>query len=303
MIIQINNLSVAYGTTLALNDISFNLAEGATGLLGPNGAGKTTLIRTLLGFLKPLQGESFILGKNINTHGREIRQKVGYMPEDDCLIPGLTGVDFVSYFGLICGLAKEDAMQRAHEVLFYVGLGEARYRNVETYSAGMRQRIKLAQALINDPQLLLLDEPTSGMDPPGRAEMLELIKDISSKKGVSLLLSSHLLPDVEYACQDVAVIHLGKLVAQGNIQQLKGEHQKLYEVRIKGNLEDFGRQLVKAGCHWKAGEDELIKVFLKPSMDTDTIFQAALKSKVQIRHLISSKHTLEDVFIQVVTEE
>jgi len=303
MVIQLHNLSVAYGDFLALKDMSFHLGVGATGLLGPNGAGKTTLIKTLLGFLKPLQGEAYVLEKDINNQGREIRQKVGYMPEDDCLIPGISGVKFVSYFGQLCGLPKADAMQRAHEVLFYVGLGEARYRNLETYSAGMRQRIKLAQALINDPQLLLLDEPTSGMDPPGRMEMLELIRNISSKKGISLLLSSHLLPDVEYACRDVVVIHQGKLVAQGNIQQLKGERQKLYEIRIKGNMQNFGKQLEKADCRWSTAEDGMIRIFLKQSADTDVIFKAALQSGIQIRHLVSSKHTLEDVFMQVVSEE
>jgi ABC-2 type transport system ATP-binding protein len=303
MIIQINNLAVAYGETFALKDITFNLSEGATGLLGPNGAGKTTLIKTLLGFLKPNQGEASVLGMDVQKQGRDIRQKVGYMPEDDCLIPGMNGVDFVSYFGQLCGLAKEDAIQRAHEVLFYVGLGEARYRTVETYSVGMRQRIKLAQAFINDPQLLLLDEPTNGMDPPGRAEMLELIKDISSKKGISLILSSHLLPDVEYTCKEVVVIHQGNLMAQGNIQQLKGEHQKLYEVRIKGDMEKFGKELEKAGCKWKVDDEGMIKVFLKQKDDTNILFQAALRSDAQIRHMISSKHTLEDVFMKVVAEE
>jgi ABC-2 type transport system ATP-binding protein len=303
MIIQLNNLAVTYGESFALKDITFDLSEGATGLLGPNGAGKTTLIKTLLGFLKPNKGEASVLGMDVQKQGRDIRQKVGYMPEDDCLIPGMNGVDFVSYFGQLCGLAKEDAIQRAHEVLFYVGLGEARYRTVETYSVGMRQRIKLAQAFINDPQLLLLDEPTNGMDPPGRAEMLELIKDISSKKGISLILSSHLLPDVEYTCKEVVVIHQGNLVAQGNIQQLKGEHQKLYEVRIKGDMEKFGNELEKAGCKWKIDDEGMIKVFLKKSDDTDILFQAAMRSEAQIRHMISSKHTLEDVFMKVVAEE
>jgi ABC-2 type transport system ATP-binding protein len=303
MIIQLNNLAVTYGESFALKDITFDLSEGATGLLGPNGAGKTTLIKTLLGFLKPNKGEASVLGMDVQKQGRDIRQKVGYMPEDDCLIPGMNGVDFVSYFGQLCGLAKEDAIQRAHEVLFYVGLGEARYRTVETYSVGMRQRIKLAQAFINDPQLLLLDEPTNGMDPPGRAEMLELIKDISSKKGISLILSSHLLPDVEYTCKEVVVVHQGNLVAQGNIQQLKGEHQKLYEVRIKGDMEKFGNELEKTGCKWKVDNEGMIKVFLKQNDDTDILFQAALRSDAQIRHMVSSKHTLEDVFMKVVAEE
>ena len=175
MIVRLDNISVSYGDLLALDGVSLSVEGGAVGLLGPNGAGKTTLIKTLLGFLKPSTGGGEVLGMDIETRQLDIRQKVGYMPEGDCYIPGMNAVSFVSYAGQLCGMPRKDAIQRSHEVLQYVGMDEERYRMLETYSAGMKQRIKLAQALIHDPKLLFLDEPTTGMDPIGRQEMLDLI--------------------------------------------------------------------------------------------------------------------------------
>ena len=176
---------------------------------GPNGAGKSTLLKSLLGFLVPEKGAMRVLGLDVATSPLEIRERIGYMPESDAHIPGMNAVSFVAYCGQLSGLPAVDAMQRAHEVLYYVGLGEARYRNVETYSTGMKQRIKLAQAIVHDPDLLFLDEPTNGMDPKGRDEMLELIHDLAHNKGVNLILSSHLLPDVEYTCDHVVVMDKG----------------------------------------------------------------------------------------------
>ena len=190
-------------------------APGAVGLLGPNGAGKSTMIKALLGFIVPDRGRMRVLGLDVAEAPLEIRARVGYMPESDAHIPGMNAVSFVAYCGELAGLPRVDAMQRAHEVLFYVGLGEARYRNVETYSTGMKQRIKLAQALVHDPDLLFLDEPTNGMDPKGRDEMLELVRDLAHNKGVNLILSSHLLPDVEYTCDHVVVMDKGAIAAAG----------------------------------------------------------------------------------------
>ncbi len=234
MSIQLNNISVSYGKLLALNNVSLSVSGGSVGLLGPNGAGKTTLLRTLLGFLRPDTGSGEVLGMDIGTRQLDIRQKTGYMPESDCHIPGMNAVSFVAYAGQLCGMPYKDAIQRAHEVLQYVGMDEERYRMIETYSAGMKQRIKLAQALVHDPELLFLDEPTSGMDPTGRQEMLDLIKDISTMKGIHAIVSSHLLPDIEYACQDVIVMRQGEVVVQGNIDELRNAHRRLFEVRIKG---------------------------------------------------------------------
>src|SRR5438067_4057834 len=246
----LENVSVAYGRQWALSEVSAEFPTGAVGLLGPNGAGKSTMLKALLGLLKPNAGTMRVLGLDVETAALEIRARIGYMPENDAQIPGMTAVSFVAYCGELSGLPGPDAMQRAHEVLYYVGLGEARYRNVETYSTGMKQRIKLAQALVHDPDLLLLDEPTNGMDPRGRDEMLELVHDLGHNKDVNLILSSHLLPDVEYACDPVVVIDNGTGAAPGPMAALKQPRGRVFELRVKppaSGLQSFLAHLTAAG--------------------------------------------------------
>jgi ABC-2 type transport system ATP-binding protein len=194
-------------------------------------------------------------------------------------------------------------MQRAHEVLYYVGLGEARYRNVETYSTGMKQRIKLAQALVHDPDLLFLDEPTNGMDPKGRDEMLELIRDLAHAKGVNLLLSSHLLPDVEFTCDYVIVLDKGRVVAQGTIDALKGPGGRVFELRIKGDREAFTRAVQAAGLDCHGTDEDVMRVFLPDAASPQTLFALAAREGVQVRHLRPSVPTLEDVFARAVGEQ
>src|SRR5580765_5317534 len=232
-VVSLENVTVTYGRNQALAEVTTTFERGAVGLLGPNGAGKSTMIKSLLGFVAPSQGRMRVLGMDVATSPIAIRARIGYMPENDAHIPGMNAVSFVAYCGELAGLPRTDAMQRAHEVLFYVGLGEARYRNVETYSTGMKQRIKLAQAVVHDPDLLFLDEPTNGMDPKGRDEMLELIRDLARNKGVSLILSSHVLPDVEYTCDHVVVMDKGQVATQGPIKELKGPAGRKFEVRVK----------------------------------------------------------------------
>ena len=230
-VVALDAVTVTYGRNQALRDVTASFSTGAVGLLGPNGAGKSTMIKTLLGFVVPDRGQMRVLGLDVAAAPLEIRARVGYMPESDAHIPGMNAVSFVAYCGELAGLPRVDAMQRAHEVLFYVGLGEARYRNVETYSTGMKQRIKLAQALVHDPDLLFLDEPTNGMDPRGRDEMLALVRDLAHNKGVNLILSSHLLPDVEYTCDAVVVMDKGHIAAQGPIASLKQPRGRVFEPR------------------------------------------------------------------------
>src|SRR5262247_2497119 len=220
-VVTLDAVTVAYGPQRALSDVSAAFAAGAVGLLGPNGAGKSTMLKALLGFVVPDQGKMRVLGYDVALSPLKIRARIGYMPESDAHIPWMNAVSFVAYCGELGGLPRVDAMQRAHEMLFYVGLGEARYRNVETYSTGMKQRIKLAQALVHDPDLLLLDEPTNGMDPKGREEMLALVRDIAHNKHISLILSSHVMPDVESVCDAVVVMNRGQVVMQGPIASLK----------------------------------------------------------------------------------
>src|SRR5215831_19338753 len=265
-VVTLEGVTVAYGSNRALRDVTSSFAAGAVGLLGPNGAGKSTMIKTLLGFLVPERGRMRVLGLDVAESPLEIRARVGYMPGSDGHIPGMNAVSFVAYCGELAGLPRVDAMQRAHEVLFYVGLGEARYRNVETYSTGMKQRIKLAQALVHDPDLLFLDEPTNGMDPKGREEMLELIRDLGHNKGVSLILSSHLLPDVEYTCDHVVVMDKGQVATQGPIKELKGPAGRVFELRIKGDLRGFLEVLTTQGMEIAATDEDVMRVFVPDAL-------------------------------------
>jgi ABC-2 type transport system ATP-binding protein len=302
-VVELEKVSVAYAAELALREVTAAFSAGAVGLLGPNGAGKSTLLKALLGFVKPTDGHMKVLGLDVARSPLEIRARIGYMPETDGHIPGMTAVSFVAYCGQLAGLPAVDAMQRAHEVLYYVGLGEARYRKVETYSSGMKQRIKLAQALVHDPDLLFLDEPTNGMDPKGRTEMLELIRDLAHVKQINLILSSHLLPDVEYACDRVIVLDKGRLVAQGPITELKGPAGLVFELRIKGDLVAFTEVLRAKGFECHPTDEDVMRVYVPESAGPQALFALAMEHKVQVRHFRPSLPTLDDVFARAVGEE
>lgn len=300
MSIELNNIHFSYGQVKALNGVSLKLEGGAIGLLGPNGAGKSTLIKIMLGFLTPEQGGGRVLGYDIISEQKLIRQAVGYMPEDECYIPGMDAVSFTAYLGELSGMPRQEAMKRAHEVLFYVGLGESRYRLVDTYSSGMRQRLKLAQALVHDPKLLFLDEPTSNLDPTGRQEILELIGEISSTRGISVLLSSHILSDIEAICDQVVIINRGEIAASGLLSDLKMVNYRLYELRIKGELDGFRRELEEKACRLEETEDKLVKIFAPPDFDHMEIFRAAARHGLQVRQFVRSQTSLEELFARVV---
>jgi ABC-2 type transport system ATP-binding protein len=305
-VVSLDRVTVAYGANAALREVTASFAAGAVGLLGPNGAGKSTMIKSLLGFVAPTTGQMRVLGLDVRTSPLEIRARIGYMPESDAHIPGMNAVSFVGYCGELAGLPRVDAIQRAHEVLFYVGLGEARYRNVETYSTGMKQRIKLAQALVHDPDLLFLDEPTNGMDPKGRDEMLELVRDLAHNKGVNLILSSHLLPDVEYTCDQVVVMDKGRIAAQGPIAALKQPRGRVFELRVKapsGDLDAFVGRLNAAGLDCHATDEDVMRVFVPGEGGARELFALAAAEHVQVRHLRPSVPTLEDVFAHAVGEQ
>ena len=305
-VVSLENVTVAYGANTALREVTAAFARGAVGLLGPNGAGKSTMLKALLGFIVPRGGRMRVLGLDVAVSPLEIRARIGYMPESDAHIPGMNAVSFVAYCGELAGLPPVDAMQRAHEVLFYVGLEEARYRNVETYSTGMKQRIKLAQALVHDPDLLFLDEPTNGMDPKGRDEMLELVRDLAHNKGVNLILSSHLLPDVEYTCDTVVVMDKGRIAAQGGIAGMKQPRGRVFELRVKTRADDmdpFLERLRAAGLVCEATDEDVMRVFVPGEGGAQQLFALAAAEHVQVRHLRPSVATLEDVFAHAVGEE
>lgn len=299
---EIRNLTVAYGRFVALEDFSVQIGEGSVGLLGPNGAGKTTLLKTLLGFVKPASGSASILGLDVESQSREVRQVIGMMPEQDCHIPGMSAVMFVAYAGELAGMPKEQALRRAHEVLEYCGLGEARYRNVETYSTGMKQRIKLAQAIVHGPKLLLLDEPTNGLDPAGREHMLDLIRSVSHGKGVNVVVSSHLLPDIERVCDKVIVVSQGRLRAEGAIADLKKLEGQPVDVELREPSDAFvaaatagGFTLVETSrSHYR------LQGTGSPEDQARLVFEAAQTCGAQVRGFRVAERSLEDAFLAAV---
>jgi ABC-2 type transport system ATP-binding protein len=301
MLIQFEQVTKRYGAVVALNNLSVSVPLGAIGLLGPNGSGKTTLIRSMLGLTRVDHGTGQVLGLDFQTRRLDIRRLVGFVPEDECLFPRVVGVEFVAYAGELVGMSSKDALQRSHEVLDYVGLGEARYRKVETYSTGMKQRLKIASAIVHDPKLLILDEPTNGMDPAGREEILVLARDLSRHKGMSLLFSSHLLPDVEAVCEYVVVLGGGKLLTDGNIQQLKQLHKQCYDVRLKTDPGLFVEKLTALGCTAEPWEDAL-RVQIPEGKSQRLLWEVAAEQGLQIRHLRPQRSTLEEVFLKAVEQ-
>ncbi len=289
-----------FGKFEALKGISLKIPGGATGLLGPNGAGKSTLIKTLLGLIKPTTGQAEVLGLNVKTARRQVRRRVGYLPEREAYFADRNAVLTLTVLGELAGMKFSDARSRAHEVLYYVGLGEARYRRVQTYSIGMKQRMKLASALIHDPSLVFLDEPTNGMDPSGRDDMLELIRDVSRNKGIHVVVSSHLLPDVESCCDQVIVMNLGEVLRQGTIEELRGEAGQTYLVRVKGDRSVFASHFTERGRAVTDRDPRTFRIALPPSSSTREIFEAAVACGVQIRFLEPEMRTLEDVFLNAL---
>src|SRR4029079_13948064 len=283
--VVLDHVTVEYGNTRGLRDVSAVCPEGCGGLLGPNGAGKSTMLKSLLGFIAPTSGRLEVLGLNVASRPLDVRAKLGYMPETDGHIPGMNAVTFVGYCAELAGLPKADATSRAHETLYYVGLGEARYRNLETYSTGMKQRIKLAQAIVHDPDLLFLHEPTNGMDPKGRDEMLELIRALGHNKNVSLILSSHLLPDVEYTCDHLVVLDKGRIATSGGIGELKGPAGSIFELRIKGDPDAFVAVLTANGLECHATDEDVMRVFVPGGKSARDVFALAAQHGVQVRHL------------------
>jgi ABC-2 type transport system ATP-binding protein len=302
MLIELNSVTKTYGKVTALRDLSVSLPEGAIGLLGPNGAGKTTMIRSLLGLIAVDAGSGHVLGMDIRTQRMDVRQAVGFVPEDECLFPAVMGVQFVAYAGELVGMHSRDALQRAHEVLDYVGLGEARYRRVESYSTGMKQRLKIASAIVHDPRLLIVDEPTNGMDPSGRQDILSLVHDLSHAKGMSLVFSSHLLPDVEAVCEHVVVLGRGRLLAQGRIEELKQPHNRQFEVRVKGDQFAFAGRLAARGMEALPADDHLL-VQLPEGISSAVLWETAVLSGEQLRALRPRRSTLEEIFLSALAEQ
>jgi ABC-2 type transport system ATP-binding protein len=312
-ILELRELSKSYGSVRALDGLTLRVEPGAVGLLGPNGAGKTTLIKLLLGLLRPERGSARVLG--LDPAGRrerlEVRRRVGYMPEGDCLIPGMTAVELVTTMGRLAGMSYRDAITRTHEVLDYVGLEEARYRGLDEYSTGMKQRLKLAQSLVHDPPFLLLDEPTNGLDPKGRRHMLELVHDLGHGQGKSLFVCSHLLPDVERTCDDVVVLNRGKMLAAGAIAELTRNRGAWVRVELAGRDADaamraalVAAELVFEPRHAPPGAAAFrIDLAGDAAADgADRVFALAARSGAVVTRLSEERSTLEEVFLGALDE-
>ena len=298
LLLRVDGVTKRFGPVEALSQVSVELSPGAIGLVGPNGSGKTTLLRLLLGLLPPDTGGLTVLGHDSQREALRVRELVGYMPEHDCLMPDLTGVGFVAHMGRVSGLSKETAMSRAHDVLEFVGLEEERYRRIREYSVGMRQRVKLAQALVHDPPLCFLDEPTAGLDPKGREEMLALLAALARVGHRSFVLSTHLLPDADGLCDQVLLLDGGRVLAAGPVRELLSSSDRETVVRVKGDLARFVPALVAKGLEPRVLDGEVHLVLSERG--SRPVFEAAFEVGAQVRYLGRSAATIEDLFLSKV---
>jgi ABC-2 type transport system ATP-binding protein len=301
--IDLTNVSRWYGTQQALRDVTLHLEPGRIGLLGPNGAGKSTLLKILLGLLPPSSGTGSVLGYDLAKNASVLRRAIGYMPEADALVPGLRGAEYVALAGELYGMPRRQAARRAHEVLSYLELEDARYRSLEEYSTGMKQRLKLAQALVHDPPVLLLDEPTSGLDPAGREAMLGLLLSLGREHGKAFLLSTHLLGDVERVCDRVVILHQGQVLLQGGVSELRTRRQDRYRLQIQGDRTTFLEELRLEGVQVidDNGRGEL-SVVVPQGWVTRAFFALADNHGVLLRGLQRDDEGLEELFHRVLAE-
>jgi len=299
-VIDLHGLSVSFGRRQILKNLRGDLRGRAIGLLGPNGAGKTTLIHTLLGFHPPSAGTAQIFGLDISDEAKQIRALIGYMPERDSFIAKMSAVHFVRLMGELSGLPSEAALERAHEALFYVGLGEARYRRLETYSLGMKQLAKLAQAIVHGPKLIFLDEPTNGLDPPARLRMIKLIREIRDSGKAQIVLSSHLLLDVEECCDEILILRDGQIVVYCNLEEERKSNRKFLMLETRGDQQKFVQALGKLGCEYALTGDHRLKIVLQEGVDVRDLYRLADESQVQLRRLSYKRDSLEDIFLKAM---
>lgn len=305
-LIHLNGLTRTFGSFTALSDVTLALPPGRVGLLGPNGAGKSTLLKVLMGLIPPSAGTGRVLDQDLggdrdSTGNWRLRRLIGFMPEADALVPGLTGIEYVSLAGELYGMPRREAQRRAHEVLSYLELEEARYRRVEDYSTGMKQRAKLAQALVHDPPVLLLDEPTSGLDPAGRDALLRLVRSLGTDHGKSVILSTHLLADVEAVCERVVILAGGRVRGVGTVAELCSRREDRYRIRVQGDAAGFRDDLRTEGVRILGdnGHGEW-RVAVPAGWSNLAFFKLAEVNGVVLRALVRDDETLEELFLRTV---
>jgi ABC-2 type transport system ATP-binding protein len=299
-VIELDGLSVRFGKLDILKKLTGSLKGQSIGLLGPNGAGKTTLLHTLLGFHPPSEGSARIFGKDILTELKQIRGRIGYMPEMDSFIAGMSAVRMTRLMAELSGIPERLAFERAHEALYFVGLGEARYRPLESYSLGMKQMAKLAQAIVHGPRLIFLDEPTNGLDPPHRQRMVRLIQEIRDSGDVNIVLSSHLLRDVEECCDEVLILKDGEIAVSCNLEEERLANRKFILVETIGSCGDFAGEIEALEWeHARLGENK-IKMVLPQGAEIRLLYEIASRRKVKIRRLDYKKDSLQDIFLKAM---
>ncbi|MCP2504418.1 MAG: ABC transporter ATP-binding protein [Candidatus Poseidoniaceae archaeon] len=298
LIIKTTNLTKSYGPHVALDKLNLSVLKGATGLLGPNGAGKSTFLKTILGLIQTTEGEGTVLGLDIRTQGDAIRSRIGYMPEYDCLNPDMEAIHQVRYSGELLGMNPTVALARAHETLQYVGLGEQRYRNIGSYSTGMKQATKLACALVHDPELIIADEPSNGLDISARNYMIETLTNTVKTGNRSVLMASHLMEDVERVCDNFILLHKGKLAAQGRIEDLKGFDREI-EIHVWGGASRLEELMISRGMHVRR-EGRVMRILHEQEDTTSQILQCAADVGAQIRRMHEYEASLEDLFLSIM---
>src|SRR5947209_7273242 len=299
-VIELRGLCVRLGKREVLRDLTCSFTGRTIGLLGPNGAGKSTLINTLLGFWPPSAGSAYVFGADIRSHAKSIRSSIGYVPENDAFISKMSAVSFIRLMAELSGLPSEMALERAHEALFYVGLGEARYRKLGTYSLGMRQLAKLAQAIAHGPKLLILDEPTNGLDPPARQRMIRLIREMHDSREMHIVLCSHLLRDVEEICEEVVILKEGRVVHYSNLNDERRSNRRFLELEVQGDTAEFIAALESLGCECAPGALSRLKVVLGKDVEIRDIYRIASEQEVQLRRLNFRRDTLADIFLKAM---
>ncbi len=301
-VIQLENLSVTLGGRLILDSLSVDLKGRTIGLLGPNGAGKSTLINTLLGFYAPSTGTARVFGHEVRAETRIVRSLIGYMPENDSFIADMNAVTFIRMMGELSGLPPETALERAHECLFYVGLGEARYRKLGSYSLGMKQLAKLAQAIVHGPKLVILDEPTNGLDPPARRRMLKMIREMRDNAGMRIVLCSHLLRDVEDTCEEVVILKAGKIVHYADLEAERSANKRFVELETVGDDEGFASAMESLGATCAMAGKGRWKMVVPAEFNFRDLYQLASDRDLELRRLNYRKDTLEDIFLKAMAQ-
>jgi ABC-2 type transport system ATP-binding protein len=299
-VIELEQLTVRLGNREILKGLTGQLKARTIGLLGPNGAGKSTLIQTLLGFIQPTSGTARILGHDIRSERSAVHGLVGYMPENDSFISHMSAVGFVRYMAELSGLPAEAALERAHEALFYVGLGEARYRKLGDYSLGMKQMAKLAQAIVHGPKLVILDEPTNGLDPAARVRMVKLIQEMRDSGSVNLVLCSHLLKDVEETCEEVLILKGGRLVHVSNLAEERRMNKRFLELETQGSRNGFLDAAREIGCECADLGNGRVKLVLGDGVEVKEIYRLAGERDLQLRRLSHRRDSLEDIFLRAM---